>query len=535
MRLPLSTALAAAAGLALAAAPALAQTGGYSRIARRDAPGARVVQASEQFELDTDFNATRLDSRGRGSTLDVNAIDPRLVTRSLTDFSRELSALYGVLRSEEARTPSVRAYLGEVNTYKVDADIISRDIVDARSVLRHEAELRELDAGWNRTARALKSIPGLTRTASAAVDAAIAADRQVEQALQIQGATLDHAALQRAATGLEYAVGTVAAEIEFGAAIATSQQRRQLLTACNSAQQQARRMEDILYEGYDIDRNRMIEEYRRFTQLTAPVVAALRTNADRGVGRAVRNLQGRQREVSDLLLIDRRLDRDELRYKVADLEADVERFFSQTNLNVLRDIPRADQALASADAFWGVFENFRSVLKIEEDPTEWADAYRYIDEEWQDFRSIYSAVRSEQARTDLKEIEAGMSALRESLSLSAPFDRAAVAELAAAIEANAYSIKSDGEDWLRKARPPYMTAALRDLVAYEEMARRFHEGTVHSASLPELQRQGNELFEQWKVVYGHIKKCQTEERPYLAREARATTPAFRTLQATLVR
>ena len=381
-----------------------------------------------------------------------------------------------MLRAEERSTPSVRAYLAEVNTYKIDADLLSRDIADARSVVRHEAELRELDAGWNRTAKQLKAIPGLTRTAEQAINTAVEADRAVERALNISGAVLDRAALQRAVVGLEYAVRNLAGEIDFGAAIGSSAERNQLLTACNNAQQQARRMAGMLYDGYDVDRGRMIEEYRRFTQLTGPVIRTLRTNPDRGVNRAVRTVQELQQETSDLLLIDRTVDADELRYRVADLEADVERFFKKTNLEVLRDIPRAEEALASADAFWGVFENFRSVLNIESDPAEWAAAYGYIDQEWRDFRSIYSAVNSEQARTDLREIEAGMDALRESLSLTQRFDRDAVAELAAQIEASAYSIKRDGEQWLRQVRPPYMTAALRDLVAYEDMSRRFHEG-----------------------------------------------------------
>ena len=213
----------------------------------------------------------------------------------------------------------------------------------------------------------------------------------------------------------------------------------------------------------------------------------------------------------------------------------MERFFQNTNLDVLRDIPRAEEALATADAFWGVFENFRYELKNSEEPADWADAYGYIDQQWTDFRAIYGDIRSDKARAGLKEIEAGMSSLREALSLSDRFDRSAVAEIAGAIEANAYSIKRDGESWLRQSNPPYKTAALRDLVTYEQMARQFHEKTLQNADLPTLRRMQDDLFEQWKVVYGHIKQCQTAERAWLAQAARDTTPAFRTMQATMIR
>ena len=538
MRPPLSTARLAAAGLlfAVAAGPALAQSG-YSRIARRDAgSGDRVTQASDvQFELDRSFNDATLSSRSRGNTFDAATIDPRQVSAALNEFTAELNALYKVLLAEQRATPSLRAYLGEVNTYAVDSDLIARDIADARSVLRHEQELRDLDSGWNRTAKAIKAIPRLSRTAERAVDTTNAADRKVEQALSIGAPTLDRSLLSRTATGLFYAIQQLAAEIEYGVSVATDADRRTLLQACNSASQQAKRIEQTLYAGYDIDRDRMIDEYRRLTQLTRPVVNQLRTSSDRGVGRAVRGVQDLQREMSDILLIDRTLDRDELRYMSGDLEADVERFFQKTNLDVLRDIPRAEEALATADAFWGVFENFRYELKNSEDPADWADAYGYIDQQWTDFRAIFGDINSDQARADLKEISAGMASLREALSLSDRFDRSAVAEVAGGIEANAYSIKRDGEAWLRKANPPYKTAALRDLVTYEQMARRFHEASIQGTDLPTLQRQGEDLFEQWKVVYGYIKQCQTLERPYLAQAARDTTPAFRTMQATMVR
>ena len=456
MRPPHSLRPALAAGLlcALAAGPAAAQSG-YSRVARRDAGDAgRVVQVSDQFEVDRSFNDATLRSRGRvGGTFDAATIDARQVSTSLNEFTAELNALYKVLLAEQRTTPSLRAYLAEVNTYAVDADLIARDVADARSVVRHEQELRELDAGWNRTARAIKAIPRLSRTAERAVDATNAADRRVEQALAIGTPTLDRALLQRTATGLYYAIMNLAAEIEYGVSVAADAERRALLQACNSAAQQAKRIEQALYAGYDADRARMIEEYRRLTQLTRPVVSALRTSGDRGVGRAVRGVQDLQREMSDILLIDRTLDRDELRYMSGDLEADVERFFAKTNLDVLRDIPRAEEALATADAFWGVFENFRYELKNSEEPADWADAYGYIDQQWTDFRAIFGAINSDQARADLKEIEAGMASLREALSLSDRFDRSAVAELAGGIEANAYSIKRDGEQWLRQANP----------------------------------------------------------------------------------
>ena len=537
MRPPLPR-VALAAGLltAAAAGPAPAQIG-YSRIARRDAgDGGRVVQVSEQFEVDRSFNDATLSTRGRaGGTFDAANIDVRQVTAALGEFTAEMNNLYKVLLAEQRTTPSLRAYLAEVNTYTIDADLIARDLSDARSVVRHEQDLRELDAGWNRTARAIKAIPRLTRTAERAVDAALAAEKRVEQALSIGGPTLDRANLQRTVAGLEFAISNLADEIEYGVAVAADADRRALIQSCNSASQQARRIAQTLYAGYDVDRGRMIEEYRRLTQLTRPVISQLRTSSDRGVGRAVRGVQNLQREMSDLLLIDRTLDPQELRYLSADLEADVERFFQKTNLDVLRDIPRAEEALATADAFWGVFENFRYELKESSEPADWADAYGYIDQQWTDFRAIFGAINSDQARADLKEIEAGMSSLREALSLSDRFDRSAVAELAAGIEANAYSIKRDGENWLRQANPPYRTAALRDLVKYEEMAGRFHEAAINNADLPTLRRMQDDLFEQWKVVYGHIRQCQTDLRPFLAREARETTPAFRALQATMIR
>ncbi|QDT15938.1 hypothetical protein [Alienimonas californiensis] len=525
-------AAAAAAGLG-SASDILAQ-GRYDRIARKDAD---VTPASvdQTLNIDRSFESNRYDyGTPTTSTLPSN-LDPRKVADALAAFSREMNSLYAVLRAEERSVPSLRSYLVEVQGYAVDADLLARDLKTAQSLARHEAELRELDSGWNRTSRRLVSIPGLSRTAAQAIQAVDAATKTVESSLNIGSPTLDRKALVDTAVQLRTAVRYLSDTIEFTDAIPSSAERNSLRINCNQARLQADRMFGLVFDAARPDRAYLIEEYRKFTQLMNPVIGKLRGNPDRALGRDVRNVQDYQRQFADLLLIDRGIDADQLGYMVSDLQQDVERFFNNTTLELLRDIPRNEEALASGNAFWGTFANFTDTMANSKDPADWSYAYGFIDEQWRDFRSIFSEINSEQARADLKEIEAGMNALRESLNLTGSFDRGAVADLAARIETNAVSIKRDAEAWLRVSRPSYTNAARADMVDYELKSRAFHEAVVNGRPLNELRQMETDLFEQWKLVYGHIKNCDTRERAYLASSARDTTPAFREVQVALAK
>ncbi|MFH5805086.1 hypothetical protein [Alienimonas sp. DA493] len=522
----------AAAGFG-AASDALAQ-GRYDRIARRDAD-VTPAGADASFNNDRRFEQDSYGYNTPSITTLPSNLDPRKVASALETFSREMNSLYAVLRAEERNVPSLRSYLVEVQGYGVDADLLARDLKTAQSVARHEAELRELDSGWNRTSRRLISIPNLSRTAEQAIRTVDAATKNVESSLDIGGPTLDRKALVETAVLLRSAVRYLSDTIEFTDAIPSSTERNALRINCNQARQQADRMYGLVFDAARPDRNYLIEEYRNFTQLMNPVIAKLRGNADRNLGRDVRNVQEYQRKFADLLLIDRGIDRDQLGYMVADLQQDVERFFDNTTLELLRDIPRNEEALASGNAFWGTFANFTDTIENSQDPADWSYAYGFIDEQWRDFRNIFSEINSEQARADLKEIEAGMNALRESLNLTGSFDRGAVADLAAQIETNAASIKRDAESWLRQSRPSYINTARADLVDYELKSRAFHEAVVNGRPLSELRQMENDLFEQWKLVYGHIKNCDTRERAYLASSARVTTPAFREVQVALAK
>ena len=528
----LSALLAVAVAAGLAPPPEAAAQSKYDRIARRDAD-VTPAGGADTFRGDRGFENYNYGTDVQ-PTLDAN-LDPRKVATAVDAFGREMNSLYAVLRAEERNLPSLRSYLVEVRDYGVDADLLARDLKAAQSVARYEAQLRELDSGWNKTSRRLIAIPGLSRTAEQAIRTVDTATQGVEQTLDIGGPTLDRRALAETAILLRSSVRHLSDTIEFSSAIPVDADRRELRLRCNQARQQADRMAGLVFDTARPDRAYLIDEYRKFNQVMGPVIGKLRGNADRSLGRDVRGVQEYQRQFADLLLIDRGIDRDQLGYMVADLQQDVERFFDNTTLELLRDIPRNEEALASGNAFWGTFENFTSTMQSSDQPADWSYAYGFIDEQWQDFQSIFREINSEQARADLKEIEAGMSALRESLNLTDRLDRREVADLAARIEANAISIKRDGEAWLRQSRPSYTNTARADLVDYEMKSRAFHEAVVNNRPLRDLRQMESELFEQWKLVYGHIKNADTRERAYLASSARDTTPAFREVQVALAK
>src|SRR5690606_21810193 len=98
--------------------------------------------------------------------------------------------------------------------------------------------------------------------------------------------------------------------------------------------------------------------FRLFQQAWAPLLGKLRGLNSRYIDRDVQQVAQIEREISTLFRIEQTLDRQQLVYLADNLTKDVDDFFDNAQLKLLMRLREADRALATADAFYGMFENF---------------------------------------------------------------------------------------------------------------------------------------------------------------------------------
>jgi hypothetical protein len=348
--------------------------------------------------------------------------------------------------------------------------------------------------------------------------------------LQI-GPSVDYRALVQATASLSTAVSRLVQDVDWE--LNRTEQGRQLVLEGQRIQQQAAHLSDTAFQQESFDH--LKQDYNLFQQYWTPFVAKLRTVNSRAIDRDVQQVSQAEREVSAQLRLEQTLDRQQLLYMADNLTRNVDNFFENAPVKMVMRLPEADRALASADAFYGMFENFIDCVNRGEAQGDLQDAFGYVDSEWQTFARVYRPLQSTDAQQVLNAIDKDIATLRDALLIQEGFDRRKASELAALIDNLASYIDRDTRSWLGKTRPPYAAEAQREVSNFRAGARELHESLVAGANIREIRQMCDSLFENWRRVYNHIIKCQSSERTSLASTSSQTTPALVELRTLLGR
>jgi hypothetical protein len=311
-----------------------------------------------------------------------------------------------------------------------------------------------------------------------------------------------------------------------------SDARNQLVLTTQKLQQQAEHITYIVNDQADYDT--IVSEYKRFQELWYPHAAKLRPVENPYVERNVRRIAQNNRTVHELLYLPQQVDPSQLLYLTNVLKKQVDEYFTRAPLKLLIELPTPEQALPTANEFYGMVENFADCVESGNNRSELIDAFRYIDGSWQSFDRVFRPIKSQKAQVVLNQIEESINALRDGLYIEKErFDSSAAVELAASLVNHAEHIEYEANRWLNKRRPPYRAEAQEALGAFITKSRKFHESLVREIPVSQLRKDCLDVYEQWRKVYGFISKCDTEERPELGRLASRTTPALVELRTIL--
>lgn len=453
----------------------------------------------------------------------------RPIRTSLAAFAEESQRLVAGLNNDLDYIPGIRPLLGDAIKIGAGSAVLNEKAKQAsnRQVLAPEFET--LDRQWRALSYRLRQVQNLDRVCLQRVDKLDELDRTLCDAFRIQKQVnrRDLAARTSSiASGLQNLREDIELELE------PSENRNLLVLTTQKLQQQAEHIAYIVNDQADYET--IVSEYKRFQDLWYPHAAKLRPIENPYVERNVRRIAQNNRAVHELLWLPQQIDPSQLLYLTTVLRKQVDEYFTRAPLKLLIELPSSEQALPTANEFYGMVENFADCVQSGNSRSELIDAFRYIDGSWQSFDRTFRPLKSQKAQVVLNQIGESVNALRDGLYIQKErFDSSAAVELAASLANHAEHIEYEAGRWLAKRRPPYRDEATAATQAFIAKSRKFHESLVRGTNIGQLRKDCADLYEQWRTVYGFISKCDTEHRPELGRLASRTTPVLVELRTIL--
>lgn len=451
------------------------------------------------------------------------------IRRAFASFAEESKLLVNGLNNDLDYIPGVRPLLGDAIQIGANAAVLnekSKQITN-KSVLAPEFET--LDRQWRSLSYRLRQVQNLDRTCLARVDKLDELDRTLCDSFRIQKQVNRRDLATRTASiasGLSNLREDIELELEPG------DLRNQLVLTTQKLEQQAEHISYIVNDNADYET--LVSEYKRFQDLWYPHAAKLRPIENPYVERNVRRIAQNNKAVHELLWLPQQVDPSQLLYLTSILRKQVDEYFTRAPLKLLIELPAPEQALPTANEFYGMCENFADCVQSGNSRSELIDAFRYIEGSWQTFDRVFRPLKSQKAQVVLNQIEESINGLRDGLYIQKEqFDSSAAVELAAQLANHAEHIDYQANRWLNKKRPEFRAEAQEATQAFIAKSRRFHESLVRGAAVSQLRKDCFDLYEQWRKVYGFISRCDSEERPELGRLASRTTPALVELRTIL--
>ncbi len=529
------------AGLALAAVllagwatEAMAQSGGKPRPTDSNVRRTALSREEEKQWIDDlshlrmESSRSRIDkidknSRRRPTTDDLDTPTPEMkkIRPLITEFAQISSLLKSQLSDDLSQNQSLRSLLNDALDVAAQAVVLSKRAKDENDHHVLLNDLQDIDAAWGELSYRLA---GTRRLSSETQDHIKNMDdiaSEIRQELDI-GQQVNHKDLATKAVSLATDLENLMDDITSD--LGRTADARRMSADTSKAHQQVLNIADLADGRADLET--IVEEYKRFQELWYPQAASLQSKNRNYLERSLRRIAKDDGEMSRLLLMPQRFDKSQVVYLTNALRKDIDEFMA-TPIKSLLSLPKSGQALASADQFYGVCDNFVDTVNHQDEYEDIVDSFRHIEAADRDFLKAFSAVDDDETAASLAKITQTLDALRVAIQVDREdFNRPAASALAAKVANLSDSIDVTARRWLAHDRQSFGQDCLDETDALVQAAGKLHDTIINGASVVKIQQETEDLYQTWRKVYSYLVKCQSDERPTLGRAASQLTPAL---------
>lgn len=472
------------------------------------------------------------DGSGRnGQRISTANVDRRVLLNLLAESVDESEKLYRSLQQDSVRAPSVRSLMTELLSMRAQASRIAQDVQANISLDRLLPQLQQLDSDWHLLSHRMSQTRGLSNTSRDSVARLDRLDRNLEKLFQMDP-QLDRRALMMELAQLSSGLRNLLQELDLDPNAAVRLDT--LILQTRKISQQVTRIQDHVLDLSPY--TRVVTEFNRFEQAWADVLPGLRKLNNRYVDRIIRNIQLSDGRLHELLWLEQKTSRENLRQIATALGRDVDEFFNRVPLKLLLHFKNVNHLLETADNFYGTVQNLKDCVERGEDDQTVLECYRYVEEYGNIFVKTFQPLRSSQGVIVLREIEDGMLALRNELKLAGTVtyvDTTTLLPTAAALENLADHLDLDVQAWLYRDRQSFRSDALLASSEFVKRTQKIHRMLASRPTADQLRREVSDLIEEWRRIYQYLGRCNTGHREHLRGLSQDISQAIYDLRAPL--
>ncbi len=455
----------------------------------------------------------------------------RQIQRVLPMVAREADQFADLLDQNMNRTPRIRSVWPKVLQLRARINYLSQQSGSSSNPSDMVAQLKSIDRDWRVIANYLEQTRDLDRRVLESVERLNTYSKQISQSLSIDP-QLDRTQLVQQTASLSAGINNLLEDVEFE--VPDLAERNRLILEGQRLEQQVRHV-SYLVSG-TTDPARVIDYYKRFQKDWYPYAASLRRYNSKYLERSVRRISSADMEINQLLWLPHQVDRSRLLYVTTSLERELDEFFTRAPLKLLISLPDSDMVISTSSQFYGVCENFIDGVNAGESISDLADSYRYVEDGWRDFISVFRPIKSQKARLVLTDIEKGVLSLRDALQVTSGggVDQHELANVAAQLEVYVSNLGYDLRSWVTERRPTFYREVEAEHKKFVSLSQHMHEALIRGESAHDLRRDAEDLSESWRRLYGYVRQCNSSHRDSMLFSASKITPAIIELRSALL-
>lgn len=482
------------------------------------------------------YDARRTDrNSGRSNRPAVRnvsiATDIRDLRPLLRDFSEEVSQFNYELNDDLNRIPALRPLLADSMRIVAEASALDKHAAQTNDPATLVEDFQDLDTDWRELAYRLEAIRDLRKSISEHVRTLNDLDGRLRSALNVSP-QVNRDDLYEKLYGLAADLRNLADDVQ--AELGRSTDGQYQLTQATRVRQQVLNIAELLRDD-QTSMETIVAEYRRFENLWYAQAERLQSIDNRYLEKDLRRIMQTTGDIHQVLLLERRVDETGLVYLTNALRRDLKEFFERTPLELVMKLPHGNTALATADQFHKVCEQFIQSVNSDDTNDQVIDAYREIERIEHTFTDIFSDLDNDQAVAILRRIHQTVDTIGNSLQVPrSRFDRQGTADLAASVENLCEQLDRATQVWLANDRQTFSNDLRRELRDMTDRAINLQNDIAAGKAAPQLRREMDDLYESWRRVYAYLARCETEDRAALGRISSRLTPSLVELRTNLL-
>ena len=277
----------------------------------------------------------------------------------------------------------------------------------------------------------------------------------------------------------------------------------------------------------------VVSEFKQLVSEWSPIARSVDGFNDRHIDRTSDDIHELIRAIHQQLWLPIGIDREHLQHLGTVTQQHLKELHDMLPLSLLIDLQDGPQILASARAVRNATQHMCGCLDGNDSVEDLAEDWVELDKSWREFDHYTQTVDAPRLRSLRQEISGHIDAMRQGLGVQLVFDRRAVVQAAAELDALAEQARFHLQQWQRRPGSNVDQSVILAASRIIEDCHHLHEECAGTETREHLARDCQKLVKSWTKLRPQLATCQTIDRVALQRISDDATVKLIQLQTML--